>query len=189
MIVDDIWSKIIAEAQSMKEREPMLGSFFLQAILNQQNFMSALSFQLANRLNSSIMPAIVLREIFTEAYNNDKSIIESAAIDLQAVKDRDPAVIYYVTPLLYLKGFHALQAYRIAHWLWGQDRKALAIYLQNQISVTFGVDIHPAARIGHGIMLDHATGIVIGETAIVENDVSILQSVTLGGTGKTCGDR
>lgn len=110
-------------------------------------------------------------------------------MDLSAVRLRDPAVDKYSTPLLYLKGFHALQAYRIGHWLWGEGRKALAVYLQNQISVSFGVDIHPAAQIGCGIMLDHATGIVIGETAIVENDVSILQSVTLGGTGKTCGDR
>ena len=135
------------------------------------------------------MPAIEVREIVEEAYRNDEQMIFSAAMDLSAVRLRDPAVDKYSTPLLYLKGFHALQAYRIGHWLWGEGRKALAVYLQNQISVSFGVDIHPAAQIGCGIMLDHATGIVIGETAIVENDVSILQSVTLGGTGKTCGDR
>jgi len=111
------------------------------------------------------------------------------AADLCAVQERDPAVEFFSTPLLYLKGFLALQSYRIAHWLWNQKREALAIYLQNQISVVFAVDIHPAARIGKGIMLDHATGIVIGETAIVEDDVSILQSVTLGGTGKESGDR
>lgn len=189
MIVGDIWKKISAEAAVMKEREPMLGSFFLQAILNQKNFMCALSFQLANRLSSPIMPAVVLREIFTEAYNSDLSIIEDAAIDLQAVKDRDPAVIYYVTPLLYLKGYQALQAYRIAHWLWINNRFEIAYFLQNLISITFGVDIHPAAKIGHGIMFDHATGVVIGETAVVGNDVSFLHNVTLGGTGHQQGDR
>ena len=116
-------------------------------------------------------------------------MIASAACDIQAVRTRDPAVDKYSTPLLYLKGFHALQAYRIGHWLWNQGRRALAIFLQNQVSVTFQVDIHPAAKIGRGIMLDHATGIVVGETAVIENDVSILQSVTLGGTGKSGGDR
>lgn len=144
---------------------------------------------LANKLSTPIMPAIAVREIIEDAYQHDEQMIISAAMDLSAVRLRDPAVDQYSTPFLYLKGFHALQAYRIGHWLWNEGRKALAIYLQNQISVSFSVDIHPAARIGCGIMLDHATGIVIGETAIVENDVSILQSVTLGGTGKTCGDR
>lgn len=111
------------------------------------------------------------------------------AADICAVKERDPAVDYYSIPLLYLKGFHALEAYRVGHWLWNQGRRALATYLQNQISVVFGVDIHPAAKIGRGIMLDHATGIVVGQTAVIENDVSILQNVTLGGTGKEHGDR
>ncbi len=116
-------------------------------------------------------------------------LVISAARDILAVRLRDPAVDQYSTALLYLKGFHALQIYRVAHWLWLQDRKALAIYLQNQVSLIFNVDIHPAATVGCGIMLDHATGIVIGETAVVENDVSIMQSVTLGGTGKMGGDR
>ena len=126
--------------------------------------------------------AIAIREVVEEAYAADPEMIASAACDIQAVRTRDPAVDKYSTPLLYLKGFHALQAYRIGHWLWNQGRRALAIFLQNQVSVTFQVDIHPAAKIGRGIMLDHATGIVVGETAVIENDVSILQSVTLGGT-------
>lgn len=109
--------------------------------------------------------------------------------DIQAVNERDSACCSLVTPLLYFKGFHALQAYRIAHWLWRQGRKPLALFLQNRISSVFAVDIHPAARIGKGIMFDHATGIVIGETAVVEDNVSIMQSVTLGGTGKEAGDR
>ena len=144
---------------------------------------------LANKLASSIMPAIAIREVVEEAYAADPEMIASAACDIQAVRTRDPAVDKYSTPLLYLKGFHALQAYRIGHWLWNEGRRALAIFLQNQVSVTFQVDIHPAAKIGRGIMLDHATGIVVGETAVIEDDVSILQSVTLGGTGKTSGDR
>lgn len=157
--------------------------------MKHENLGSALSYILANKLANPIMPAIAIREVVEDAYRADVQMIVSAARDILAVRLRDPAVDKYSTPLLYLKGFHALQAYRIGHWLWAQDRKALAIYLQNQVSVAFGVDIHPAATIGCGIMLDHATGIVIGETAVVENDVSILQSVTLGGTGKTSGDR
>ncbi|HCZ8410142.1 TPA: serine O-acetyltransferase [Proteus mirabilis] len=184
-----VWDHIKSEARALADCEPMLASFFHATLLKHENLGSALSYMLANKLATQTMPAIAVREIVEEAYRHDSSMIESAACDLSAVRLRDPAVDKYSTPLLYLKGFHALQAYRIAHWLWQQNRQALAIYLQNQISVTFGVDIHPAARIGHGIMLDHATGIVIGETAVVENDVSILQSVTLGGTGKTGGDR
>lgn len=184
-----VWKHIKEEARALADCEPMLASFFHATLLKHENLGSALSYMLANKLATQTMPAIAVREIVEEAYRSDNSMIASAAYDITAVRLRDPAVDKYSTPLLYLKGFHALQAYRIAHWLWKQERKALAIYLQNQISVAFGVDVHPAARIGRGIMLDHATGIVIGETAVVENDVSILQSVTLGGTGKVGGDR
>lgn len=184
-----VWNSIKSEARALAECEPMLASFFHATLLKHENLGSALSYILANKLGSPIMPAIAIREVVEEAYRNDEQMTLSAARDILAVHSRDAAVDKYSTPLLYLKGFHALQAYRIGNWLWKQDRQALAIYFQNQISVTFGVDIHPAARIGCGIMLDHATGIVIGETAVVENDVSILQSVTLGGTGKTVGDR
>ncbi len=184
-----IWESIIAEARSLAEGEPMLASFFHATLLKHENLGSALSYLLANKLANPIMPAIAIREIVEEAYRKDPSMIFSAARDVTAVSQRDPAVDKYSTPLLYLKGFHALQAYRIGNWLWKEGRRSLAVYLQNEISVSFGVDIHPAATIGCGIMLDHATGIVVGETAVIENDVSILQSVTLGGTGKTCGDR
>lgn len=184
-----VWDNIKTEARALADCEPMLASFYHATLLKHENLGSALSYMLANKLANAIMPAITVREIIEEAYRCDSSMILSAAQDIQAVRQRDPAVDKYSTPLLYLKGFHALQAYRIGHWLWGEGRRALAVYMQNEISVSFGVDIHPAAVIGCGIMLDHATGIVIGETAVVENDVSILQSVTLGGTGKTCGDR
>jgi serine O-acetyltransferase len=132
---------------------------------------------------------MAVREVVEQAFNADPTITDAAACDICATVNRDPAVSLYSMPLLYLKGYHALQGYRVANWLWSQGRNALATYLQNQISVACQVDIHPAACIGKGIMLDHATGIVIGETAVVENDVSILQNVTLGGTGKECGDR
>jgi len=171
----EVWQHIRQEAKELAECEPMLASFFHSTILKHQNLGSALSYLLANKLANPIMPAISLREIIEEAYQAEPNII--------------PAVELWSTPLLYLKGFHAIQSYRITHYLWSQNRKALALYLQNQISVAFDVDIHPAAKIGHGIMFDHATGIVVGETSVIENDVSILQGVTLGGTGKESGDR
>ena len=183
------WDKIRAEALSLVNEEPMLASFFHSTILNHDSLRSALSFQLANKLASAVMPAIVLREVIETALAAQPEIVEAAPADICAVKERDPAVRYYSTPLLYLKGFHALQGYRVAHWLWQQGRHSLAVFLQNQISVVFSVDVHPAAQIGRGIMFDHATGIIIGETAVVEDDVSILQNVTLGGTGKEHGGR
>ena len=183
------WDKIRAEALSLVNEEPMLASFFHSTILSHDSLRSALSFQLANKLASAVMPAIVLREVIETALAAQPDILDAAAADICAVKERDPAVRYYSTPLLYLKGFHALQGYRVAHWLWQQGRHSLAVFLQNQISVVFSVDVHPAAQIGRGIMFDHATGIIIGETAVVEDDVSILQNVTLGGTGKEHGDR
>lgn len=187
--LEKVWNSIKSEARALADCEPMLASFFHATLLKHENLGSALSYILANKLANPIMPAIAVREVVLDAYLADEQMTVAAARDILAVRLRDPAVDKYSTPLLYLKGFHALQAYRIGHWLWLQGRQALAIYLQNQISVAFGVDIHPAATIGCGIMLDHATGIVVGETAVVENNVSILQSVTLGGTGKTSGDR
>ncbi|AFP84622.1 serine O-acetyltransferase [secondary endosymbiont of Ctenarytaina eucalypti] len=184
-----VWNSIKAEARLLANYEPMLASFFHATLLKHENLGNALSYILAHKLSDTIMPAIAIREVVEEAYRSDPGMIFSAARDIHAVRFHDPVVDKYSTPLLYLKGVHALQAYRISHWLWYQNRQELAIYFQNQISVSFGVDIHPAARIGCGIMLDHATGIVIGETAVVEDDVSILQSVTLGATGKISGDR
>lgn len=186
---EDIWLVIRDEASRMAADEPMLASFFHSAILNHHSLASALSFQLAAKLDSTTMPSILLREFIEEALSAAPEIMEAVIADIKAVRDRDPAVQYYAIPLLYLKGFHAIQGYRVAHWLWGRRRFALARYLQNQISVVFGVDVHPGAKIGKGILFDHATSIVIGETAVVGDDVSILQSVTLGGTGNETGDR
>ena len=136
-----------------------------------------------------MLPTMLIRDVIAEATHDDAEILSSAEIDIIATYTRDPACDDLSSSFLFFKGFHALQAHRIAHWLWKKERRTLAQFFQNQISVTLGVDLHPAATVGSGIMLDHATGIVIGETAVVEDDVSILHSVTLGGTGKTSGDR
>ncbi|WP_117236251.1 serine O-acetyltransferase [Vibrio maerlii] len=184
-----VWREIVREAKEQSEQEPMLASFYHATIINHDSLGAALSYILANKLKTASMPAMAVREVVEQAFNADPSITDSAACDIWATVTRDPAVAMCSIPLLYLKGFHALQGYRVANWLWKQGRIALATYLQNQISVACQVDIHPAAKIGRAIMLDHATGIVIGETAVVENDVSILQDVTLGGTGKESGDR
>ncbi|STO41976.1 Serine acetyltransferase [Grimontia hollisae] len=186
---EKVWQAIKREAKEHSEREPMLASFFHATIIKHDSLGGALSYILANKLATPSMPAMAVREVIEEAYAGDRCIVESAACDICATVERDPAVELYSTPLLYLKGFHALQGFRVANWLWRQGRRELAVYLQNQISVACQVDVHPAATIGRGIMFDHATGIVVGETAVIEDDVSILQDVTLGGTGKESGDR
>ncbi len=187
--VDIIWQQIRAQTRCQAEAEPILASYLHATILNHDTLEAALSFHLANKLDSPTAPAMLIREVVLEAMEDDPGIGEAVRADIEAVATRDSACCSLATPFLFYKGFHALQAYRVAHWLWKQHREALALFLQNRISVVFGVDIHPAARIGKGIMLDHATGIVIGETAVVEDNVSIMQSVTLGGTGKESGDR
>jgi serine O-acetyltransferase len=189
LVIDSLWESIRLQTRKQAESEPVLASFLYATILNHDSLRAALSFHLANKLDSPALPAMLIREVIEEALVNEETIIESVRADLLAVSERDSACCSLATPLLYFKGFHALQAYRVAHWLWQQGRNSLALFLQNRISAVFGVDIHPAAQIGKGIMFDHATGIVIGETAIVEDNVSIMQSVTLGGTGKEAGDR
>jgi serine O-acetyltransferase len=186
---DTLWESIRLQTRKQAESEPVLASFLYATILNHATLESALSFHLANKLDSPALPAMAVREVIEQALADDPGISVALRADLQAVNERDSACCSLVTPLLFFKGFHALQAYRIAHWLWLQGRTSLALFLQNRISSVFAVDIHPAAKIGKGIMFDHATGIVIGETAVVEDNVSIMQSVTLGGTGKEAGDR
>jgi len=187
--LDAVWPRIRAEAAAEVAREPMLASFFHATILNHDNLESALSFHLAYTLDSPTASSMLLREVIEEALYSDPCMSTILRCDLLAVLERDSACNTLYVPFLYFKGFHALQTHRVAHWLWQQDRRALALFFQNRMSCKFGVDIHPAARLGHGILLDHATGLVIGETAVVGNNVSILQSVTLGGTGKEQGDR
>lgn len=185
----DLWPLMRKEAQVKAQEEPILGSYFHATILNHGTFGDALSFRLASKLDNPMLPTMLIRDVIAEAMSNDETLLSAAEIDVLATFSRDPACNDLSTPFLFYKGFHALQAHRVAHWLWQQGRKTLAQFFQNQISVTLGIDIHPAAQMGSGIMFDHATGIVIGETAVVEDDVSILHSVTLGGTGKDSGDR
>jgi serine O-acetyltransferase len=187
--LDTLWDSIRSQTRKQAEQEPVLASFLYATILNHDTLEAALSFHLANKLDSPALPAMLVREVIEQALAADPEISQAVRADLQAVSERDSACCSLVTPFLFFKGFHALQAYRVAHWLWKQKRNSLALFLQNRISCVFAVDIHPAARIGKGIMFDHATGIVIGETAVVEDNVSIMQSVTLGGTGKVHGDR
>jgi len=186
---DPIWEQILEDAHRHTRDEPILASFLHSTILNHARLELALSFHLASQLDSPTASSLLLREVMLQAMDSDESIRAAMRADLQAVKDRDSACHELYIPFLYFKGFHALQTQRVAHWLWHRGREPLALFFQNRMSVEFGVDIHPAARMGRGIMLDHATGLVIGETAVVGNNVSILQSVTLGGTGKDEGDR
>lgn len=184
----DLWQRIREEVQDIVASEPILASFLQSTVLNHKHLGSALSFHLANKLHSDVTPALLLREVFDEAFSSD-DMIDCFERDMIATYLRDSATTMLSAPLLFSKGYHALQSWRAAHWLWHQGREPLALVLQHRISVVLGVDIHPAAQIGRGIMFDHATGIVIGETAVVEDCVSIMQSVTLGGTGKVSGDR
>ncbi|MDG1204682.1 MAG: serine O-acetyltransferase [Pseudomonadales bacterium] len=184
-----LWQAMRQEVKARAEFEPIMATYFQATVLNHDTLEGSLSFLLASKLDSSVVSSMALREIIQDAFVNEASLTRAAEIDIKATRERDPACNSYSTPFLFYKGFQALQIHRVAHWLWTQERHSLAFFLQNQVSTIFGVDIHPAARIGCGIMLDHATGLVIGETAIVEDDVSILHGVTLGGTGKESGDR
>lgn len=184
-----LWQAMRREVKARAEFEPIMATYFQATVLNHDTLEGSLSFLLASKLDSSVVSSMALREIIQDAFASEASLTRAAEIDIKATRDRDPACNSYSTPFLFYKGFQALQIHRVAHWLWVQERHSLAFFLQNQVSTIFGVDIHPAARIGCGIMLDHATGLVIGETAIVEDDVSILHGVTLGGTGKESDDR
>lgn len=185
----EVWECIRTEADKEAKKEPILASFLYATVLNHKHFAEALSFHLSNLLDSPTATALSIHEVMEQAYRENPAIVNAALRDVAAVRDRDSACNECGTPFLYYKGFHALQSHRVGHWLWNHNRRELALYLQSQISNCFGVDIHPAAKIGEGLMLDHATGIVIGETCVIGNDVSIMQSVTLGGTGNDSGDR
>jgi len=187
--VDPIWAAMREQAQSQAAREPALASFLHAAVLKHSRLEDALSYHLAKKIGSDDVSPMLTREIFEEATGTDPAIGQAARADLSAVFERDPACHSYLEAFLYYKGFHALESYRIAHWLWGKGRDGMALFFQSRISEVFGVDIHPAAQLGRAIMIDHATGVVIGETAVVEDDVSMLHGVTLGGTGKEGGDR
>lgn len=184
-----LWRQIRGEALALGEGEPVLASFYHSSLLNHATLASALGFLLAGKLGSRDVPAMLVRQVCDEAYAADPTLVEMAAADSLAHYDRDPACVRYSIPLLYFKGFQAIQGYRVAHWLWREERRALALFLQNRISTEFDVDIHPAARIGGGVMIDHATGVVVGETAVIGRNVSMLHGVSLGGCGTSAGAR
>ena len=186
---DAVWSRLRASAEAAAREEPQLGSQMNAVILSHDDLAGALSFQIARKLADGEMSAMSVREVCLSAFGADPTMVEAAEADLEAVAERDPAIRNLLQPFLYFKGFQALQGWRVAHWLWGQGRETLAFHFQSRISELFQLDIHPAARLGKGLFLDHGTGIVIGETAVVGDDVSMLHGVTLGGTGAERGDR
>lgn len=186
---DGLWKAIHSEARREVDVEPILASFLYAAVLKHRRLEDALSFILASKLETETLSGMLLRELIDEAIGNDSSIGAFIRADLLAARTRDPAARGYAHPFLYYKGFHALQSYRVAHRLWQQGRFGLAVHLQNRISEAFGVDVHPAAQIGCSVLIDHGTSVVIGETAVVEDNVSLLHEVTLGSTGKESGDR
>jgi serine O-acetyltransferase len=186
---DPVWQMLREEIRCMAEAEPMLASYLHGTVLNHRTFEDALSFLLAAKLDSPHLSSMTIREVIDRAFRESASLGGTIRRDLSAVMERDPAARGLAEPFLHAKGFHALQAYRVSHWLWQEERHCLAFYFKNRIAEVFSVDIHPAARIGQGILIDHATGVVIGETAVVGDDVSMLHAVTLGGTGKETGDR
>ncbi len=184
-----LWDDLRAEAARAADSEPMLRPLVHDVILSRDTLAAALGVRLARRLAREDMPRDILEPLFTDVFEAQPSMVHSAGRDLMAMFERDPACFSPLEPLLFFKGFLALTTYRVSHHLWQEDRRWFALYLQSVGSEAFSVDIHPAARIGCGILLDHATSFVVGETAIIEDDVSILHEVTLGGTGKECGDR
>jgi serine O-acetyltransferase len=187
--VDPIWSQVREEAAALIAREPALASFVLETILRQPTLEAAVAARIAARLDHPDLSAGHIRQAFADAFAADPSLAEALRADVVAVFDRDPACERMIEPILYFKGFQAIETHRVAHWLLKQGRRDLALYLQSRSSAVFQTDINPAAPFGRGIFLDHATGLVVGETAVIEDDVSILQDVTLGGTGKEAGDR
>ena len=184
-----LWRQVRTDAVALSGSEPNLASFFHASLLSHASLASALAFLLANKLGDRDVPPMLLRQVCDDAFGAEPAMAEAAAADCLAHYDRDPACHYYAMPVLYFKGFHAVQAYRVAHWLWHRQRRSLALFLQNRIATVFDVDIHPAARIGAGLMVDHATGLVIGETAVVGANVSMLHGVSLGGCGTGPGAR
>ncbi|KAA8523563.1 hypothetical protein F0562_009986 [Nyssa sinensis] len=185
----DLWLRMKDEARSDVEQEPILSSYYFSSILSHNSLENALANHLSIKLSDSTLPSGTLYDLFLGVLAEEQKIMRAVKDDLKAVKERDPACISYVHCFLNFKGFLACQSHRVAHKLWSQGRKVLALLIQNRVSEVFAVDIHPGAKIGRGILLDHATGVVIGETAVIGDNVSILHNVTLGGTGKASGDR
>jgi serine O-acetyltransferase len=187
--VDPVWARLRHEAEQVARGEPELASFIYATILHHSSLEAAIVHRISERLDHADVGGELIRQAFSEALDDQPSIGDAFRADIVATVDRDPATSRFLEPVLYYKGFHAIQTHRLAHWLYGKGRKDFALYLQSRSSSVFQCDINPAARIGRGIFLDHATGLVVGETAVIEDDVSILHGVTLGGTGKEHEDR
>jgi serine O-acetyltransferase len=187
--VDPVWARVRLEAEEVVRREPELASFIYSTILHHDHLETAIIYRLAQRLDHAALSGELIRQAYADALRDNPALGEIFRADIMATVDRDPATHRLIEPVLYYKGFHAIQTYRLAHWLWQNGRRDFAQYLQSRSSAVFQCDIHPAAEIGRGIFLDHATGLVVGETAAVGDDVSILHDVTLGGTGKEWEDR
>ena len=186
---DPLWDSTRREAAEVVAADVALAAFIFETILNQPTLEAAVAHRVSSMLDHEAVAGRLIQQAFNEALDDDPAIAEAIRADIAAVLDRDPACFRSMEPVLYFKGFHAIQAYRLANWLWRTGRRDFAFYIQSRASTAFGVDIHPAAKLGRGIMFDHATGIVVGETAVIGDDVSMLHGVTLGGSGKEAGDR
>ena len=183
------WRQLREAAEQAARDEPRLSSLMNATVLSHDDLASALSYQIARKLGDAELGPMSVREVCAQAFAANPAIVTAAESDLQAVEERDPAIKSLLQPFLYFKGFQAIQAHRVSHWLWTQGRETLAFHFQSRMSELFQVDIHPAAELGAGLFFDHGTGIVIGETAVVGDEVSMLHAVTLGGTGAERGDR
>src|SRR5450631_2711071 len=187
--VDPVWARIRSEAEDIARREPELATFIYENVLHHDSLEAAVIHRVSERLGNADISGDLIRQAYDSALEEQPSLGEMFRADIVATVDRDPATTRFIEPVLYYKGFHAIQTHRLAHWLLGKGRKDFAMYLQSRSSAVFQCDINPAAKIGRGIFLDHATGLVVGETAEIDDDVSILHDVTLGGTGKENEDR
>ena len=187
--LDPVWARVREEAEAITQNAPELATFIFTTVLNHERLEQAVADRVASRLDHADVSGELIRHAFDEAFEAEPSIGDAIRADIVAVAERDPATTRYIEPVLYYKGFHALQTHRLAHFLWNRGRKDFALYLQSRASSVFGVDINPNTKIGRGVFIDHGTGIVLGQTAVIDDDVSILQGVTLGGTGKERGDR
>ena len=187
--LDPVWARVREEAEEIVRREPELATFIYSAILHHDTLEGAVVHRIAERLDHADISGELIRQAYADALEAEPQIGDAFRADIVATVDRDPAANRFIEPVLYFKGFHAIVTHRLAHWLYTRKRGDFAYYLQSRSSAVFQTDINPAARIGRGIFLDHATGLVVGETAVIEDDVSMLHSVTLGGTGKEDGDR
>ena len=186
---DPLWARIRSEAEAAVRQEPAIAPFIHAVLLRHDSVASAVVQRIGDALDHPLMSGAAVRAAFFEALGDAPGLADDFRADIVATYDRDPATTRFMEPVLYFKGFHAIQTYRLAHWLWERQRRDFAYYLQSRSSSVFQTDIHPAAKIGRGIFLDHATGLVVGETSVIEDDVSLLHGVTLGGTGNESGDR